>query len=331
MDRKHKTIPIFVPHWGCPQDCIFCDQKKITGQKEPMTPEKAAEIIARGAEGRKPEDYIEIGFFGGSFTGIPATIQEEFLGLAMKAVQKGEADSIRLSTRPDYIDDAVIERLLHFGVKTVELGAQSMEDAVLTACHRGHSAEDTQKAAQKIKDAGLSLGLQMMLGLLGDTEEKALETARAFMNLKPACVRIYPTLVLKGTALESLYEKGDYTPLALEKAADLCAKLYRMFTESGIEVIRMGLLEVEEGALAAGPFHPAFGEMVMSRVYYQKLSEMLSSFSGKTLRVELHPKDVSPLVGQRKENIRKIQENFGVTEIKLLQNEKINRGAFRIY
>ena len=326
MAGRQKTIPIFVPHWGCPCACVFCDQKQITGQKEEMTAEKAATIIASATENRKSEDYIEVGFFGGSFTGIPAVQQEALLGVAHEALLSGKIDSIRLSTRPDYINETVLARLKRFGVSTVELGAQSMDDGVLAACHRGHTAWQTQEAAVQIQDAGLALGLQMMLGLPGDTKELTQKTVEGFIAMKPKCVRIYPTLVLRKTALCKMFEAGIYEPLSLDEAVERCALAYRRFTDSGIDIIRMGLLEPEPDSVCAGPWHPAFGELVLSKDCFFRLSALAEPFAGKGIVIQCHPRYVSIAVGQERSNIHALKDAFSFEKILIEQNPALGWG-----
>ncbi len=326
MENKHKTIPVFVPHWGCPCDCLFCDQKKITGQQEEMTASRAAAIIASAIERKKPGEYWEIGFFGGSFTGIPASQQEALLSVAYAAVQSGQVDGIRLSTRPDYINDAVLDRLLRFGVTTVELGAQSMDEQVLTLNRRGHTAEKTQQAARLIRERGIGLGLQMMIGLPGDTAEKALQTAESFAKLQPDCVRIYPTLVIRGTGLHELYDHGAYTPLTVDEAVRQCSDLYGFFTEKGITVIRMGLLQMTAEDVVAGPYHPAFGELVMSACCYKQLQDMLRPLRGKSVVLRVHPRYVSVLTGQKKDNLRRAIKEFNLQHLNIEQDSTLAWG-----
>lgn len=323
MSGKHKTIPIFVPHWGCPCDCLFCDQKKITGIKEEMTPERAASIIEEGLLRKKSGDFLEIGFFGGSFTGIPAPQQEALLALAYQAKLSGKIDGIRLSTRPDYINETVLQRLLAYGVTTVELGAQSMDDEVLVVNRRGHSAEQTQKAARTIKNSGIALGLQMMIGLPGDTFEKTMKTAEEFAKLSPDCVRIYPTLVIRDTGLDALYQSGMYSPLSVEEAVRQCSYLYRFYTERNIEVIRMGLLDMNPEDIVAGPFHPAFGELVLSEVCYQYLCDEMTSVTSNQISIHVHPRFVSILCGQKRRNMFRLQQNYDLKKIDIIQDETI--------
>lgn len=330
MIKKHKTIPVFVPHLGCPQDCLFCNQKKITGELKQVTEERVRELIRIGASHKKKGEKLEIGFFGGSFTGISAQVQEELLAPALEAKNDGLLDGIRLSTRPDYINQEVLERLLAFGVTTVELGAQSMDDAVLSRAKRGHTAEQTIKAAEMIKKSGLGLGLQMMVGLPEDTKDKSLQTARKFCALEPECVRIYPTLVIKDTALAELWQNGDYQSLSIDEAVDICREVYHMFEEKDIEVIRMGLLNMQAEDVLAGPYHPSFGELVLSAVCYDKIKAALAGYKAPVLHMQAHPSFVSVICGHRRKNILRLKEEFGFKEVKVLQAEHIKRGTFEI-
>jgi len=328
--KKHKTIPVFVPHLGCPQDCLFCNQKKITGTQSMVTPERVRELIRIGASYKKPGEKLEIGFFGGSFTGIAEEIQEALLAPACEARQEGILDGIRLSTRPDYIDERVLDRLLAYRVTTVELGAQSMDDEVLALAKRGHTAAQTEESARKIKERGLGLGLQMMTGLPGDTIEKTLFTARCFEALAPDCVRLYPTLVIRDTALAELYQSGGYTPLDVEEAVDRCRQLYHIFAAAHIDVIRMGLLNMKKEDVLAGPYHPSFGELVLSAVCYDHLKEAMKGRAEKEIVVRVHPAYTSVLCGHKRSNLLQLEEDFGLKTIKLLQTDSIPHGSFEI-
>lgn len=328
--KRHKTIPVFVPHLGCPQDCLFCDQKKITGTQSMVTPERVRALIRIGASHKKPGEHLEIGFFGGSFTGIASRLQEDLLTPAQEARQMGILDGIRLSTRPDYIDEQVLDRLQAFGVTTVELGAQSMDDEVLALSRRGHTAAQTEEAARKIKERGLGLGLQMMTGLPGDTLAKTLDTAGRFKALGPACVRIYPTLVIRDTALADAYGKGSYTPLSVDEAVDRCRQLYHIFTAARIDVIRMGLLNVKKEDVLAGPYHPSFGELVLSAVCYDRLKEAMKDCTAKEIGIRVHPAYASVLCGHKRKNILRLKEAFGLKSVQLLQTDTIARGSFEI-
>lgn len=253
-----------------------------------------------------PAEQAEIAFFGGSFTAVPRPYMLELLEAACPFVQSGRFAGIRLSTRPDAVDDEVLAVLKRYGVTTVELGAQSMDDRVLKRCGRGHTAEQVAEAARCIKRAGLRLGLQMMTGLPGDTDAGALETARQLAELHPDCVRIYPTVVLEHTPLAEWYRKGQYSPQTEEQAVALCARLLTFFEERRIPVIRLGLHA--EPALTehrlAGPFHPAFRERVESRRYRQRVQELLGNTKARAVVVTVHPTRISQVTGQKKENIR---------------------------
>jgi len=330
VNKKHKTIPVFVPHLGCPQDCLFCNQKKITGELQQVTAERVQELIQIAAKHKQERETLEIGFFGGSFTGISPAVQEALLKPALEAKKQGILDGIRLSTRPDYINQEVIDRLLRFGVTTVELGAQSMDDEVLKRANRGHEAVQTVEAARMIKANGLGLGLQMMIGLPGDTLKKTLQTAEAFCEMEPACVRMYPTLVIKETALAELWKANKYQPLSLDDAVDWCKQLYQIFTAKQIDVIRMGLLNMKPEDVLAGPYHPSFGELVLSAACYDELKKAVTGYPSKFLRLQMHPSYVSVLCGHRKKNIMKLKEEFGFEDIKIIHAESMRRGSFKV-
>ena len=227
MSKKHYIIPIFVPHRGCPHDCIFCNQKRITGQVNNVTAEDAKLIIEKYLRTIKDKQAnVEIAFFGGSFTGIPMDEQNSLLALANEYLYRGQIDYIRLSTRPDYINNIILENLKKYNVKIVELGIQSMDKDVLSAANRGHSPEDVEEAIKLLKQEGFIVGAQLMVGLPKDNEEKALETAKKIVELKPHIARIYPVLVIKDTYLEKMYRYGTYKPLSIEQAVKISKRCY---------------------------------------------------------------------------------------------------------
>ncbi len=302
---KKGNISIFVPHNGCPQQCSFCNQKTITGQAYQPTAKDVDEAVQKAL--RKKGYEFEIAFFGGSFTAIDRGYMTELLDAAEPYVKSGAVKGIRISTRPDYIDDEILTLLKAKGVTAIELGAQSMDDEVLSANMRGHTAEDVVNASTLIKSYGFELGLQMMTGLYLDTDEKDIETARKIIELKPATVRIYPTVVLKGTYLEELYDGKIYRPPAVDDAAALCTKLLPMFEEEKIKVIRLGLHSSEEikKNMVAGAFHPAFGEIVQSRFMLNKVLE----YPPGSYEIFVSPKTVSKLKGNQKRNVYFLMEN----------------------
>jgi histone acetyltransferase (RNA polymerase elongator complex component) len=319
MARKH-MIPLFIPHAGCPNACVFCDQKKITGLDTPVTPDLVQKEL-KAAASQAGEDY-EIAFYGGSFTALAPETQESLLEAAQPFVRAG---GIRVSTRPDAVDEAALQRLRRYGVGTVELGAQSMDDEVLLQSNRGHRAEDTRKAARMLKDHGFSLILQMMTGLPGDNGKASIETARQLIALEPDGVRIYPTVVLRDTELERQMREGTYRPQSIEEAVELCAKLYGLFLEADIPVIRLGLNPTEllsSGGAVAGAYHPAIGELVLSRMYLRKAQTLLAA-SGplEHAALSVHPKRISVMVGQKRENLLALKRQFALKTIKVVPEE----------
>lgn len=294
-------IPIFVPHSGCPNDCAFCNQRSISGKDKAPEISEARSIIEEYLSGGKKAD--QIAFFGGSFTGIEVKKQNEYLSLAKEYIEKGKVGSIRLSTRPDYIDDETVKRLISYGVKNIELGAQSMDEGVLHLARRGHSAYDVEKAAEIINKSEAVLGLQMMTGLPGDTTEKCLYTAKRFKELGAKETRIYPTVVLRGTYLEKMLEKGEYTPQTVDEAVAVSAMLYRFFKESNIEILRIGLPDGDDlrKNYIAGAYHPSLGEMVISRDIRNRIEE---AADGKEIVVLVNPRYLSKVNGNRKSNIK---------------------------
>ena len=293
-------IPVFVPHEGCPNDCAFCNQRTISGKSSAPDINQAQKTIEEHLSSGKKA--AQIAFFGGSFTGIDVKKQNEYLSLAQKYIISGMVESIRLSTRPDYIDRETVKRLVSYGVRNIELGAQSMDEEVLLASGRGHSACDVEKAAEIISDSTAALGLQMMTGLPCDTPEKCMYTARRFKELGAKETRIYPTVVLRGTLLAKMYENGEYIPQNVEQAVDISAKLYRSFKDNCIEILRIGLpdsSDLRENYLA-GAYHPSLGEMVISRDIRNTI-EMLSA--GSQLNIRVNPRFISKVNGNRRCNI----------------------------
>lgn len=307
---KHVNVSLFVPHLGCPHTCVFCNQRAISGQTAPLTEEA---IVAACETARAcPHDVAdsEIAFFGGSFTAIARNEMVRCLEAAKPYVGR-DFGGIRISTRPDCVDDEVLSLLKAYGVTAIELGAQNMDEAVLALNGRGHTAQATVAASALIKENGFSLGLQMMTGLYGSTPEKDLATAERFVQLAPDTVRIYPTVVLEHTALAGLWRQGSYTPPTLEDSVALCADLLRLFRENNIRVIRLGLHSggnVEEGYLA-GVYHPAFGELCESRVYRDLLEERLRGIAPGAYTVFVNEKALSKMIGQKKSNLAYFQQS----------------------
>ncbi len=306
---RHANLAIFVPHLGCPNRCSFCDQHRISGAGQPPTGEQVGQLCETAASqlrGRCPE--AEIAFFGGSFTAIDRAYMCELLEAAAPYV--GEVfGGIRISTRPDAIDREVLELLARYSVRSIELGAQSMSDAVLSANQRGHTAADVERASALIRESGFSLGLQMMTGLYRADEQSDFETAERLAALRPDTVRIYPTVVMEGTRLAALYRAGEYRPQSLEQAVALGARLLGFFDGLGIRVIRMGLHAQESlvSGRVAGPYHPAFRELCEGRLMEQRLASLLSGRPQGAYIVCVSPKSVSKVCGHGGQGIAKLR------------------------
>ena len=313
---KHANISLFVPHMGCPHQCSFCNQKTISGSVRALTPADVTETLNKAVSDGVDPHNTEIAFFGGSFTAIRRDYMISLLEVTKPFIENGNFCGIRISTRPDAIDDEILGILKEYKVTSIELGAQSTDEQVLLLNHRGHTRDDIIKASKLIKKNGFSLGLQMMTGLLGDTPEKSLKTAEDIISLKPDTVRIYPTIVLEGTYLGELYKKGDYSPQTVEEAVDVCALLLKRFYEENITVIRLGLHSggnVEEGFLA-GPYHPAFGELCESKIYLERAKELLSEkypienknicslTQKKIITLYVNDREISKMTGQKSGN-----------------------------
>ena len=311
---KNANVSIFVPHNGCPNQCSFCNQKNITGQAVQPSVESVRETLEAA---KNKIDFkqtkAEIAFFGGSFTAIDGNYMVELLNEASRFLGKGSFEGIRISTRPDAIDDEIIDILRDYGVKTVELGAQSMCDSVLSANKRGHTREDVILSSKKIKAAGFKLGLQMMTGLYMSNENLDIKTAEEFIKLKPDMVRIYPTVVMKGTELETLYNSGVYEPAKFESTVELCSFLLDLFErKNNIPVIRLGLHDSESlrKNMVSGVFHPAFREICESNLIFHEILDQIKKLEMKSgnITVKINSRDISKAVGQKRVNLKKFKD-----------------------
>jgi len=331
---RHYNIPIFVPHEGCPFQCVYCDQKIIASQQEAPTVREVSETIERHLSTISPEGAeVEIAFFGGSFTAIERELQEQYLQAAAPYLAD-RVGGIRLSTRPDCIDDEILEYLGQRGVKTIELGVQSLDDEVLELSARGYQAVDVIQACQLIKAQGFKLGIQLMIGLPGDNRDSDLETTKKAMALAPDMVRIYPTVVIAGTWLDQAFKQGEYLPLELDEAVAICKDMYLRFSAAAVPVIRMGLQPGEElsreGSVVAGPYHPSFGELVQQAVFHDQAEMLLESFinrKGTQRDIELwvNPRDLSLMIGQHRANIRALILRFGLESLQVKPAEYLVR------
>lgn len=320
---KQYIIPIFVPHLGCPNDCTFCNQKKISGQLKNITENDVRDTIEFYLQNFKEKDaYKEVAFYGGSFTGIEPELQEKLLKVVYEYIKEKKINGIRISTRPDYIDKPTLKRLKKYKVKTIELGVQSTNDYILEKCQRGHTYEDVVKASKLIKRYGFILGHQMMIGLPESTESDDINTAKDLIKLKPKIVRIYPVLVIKDTKLEQEYNNGEYEPLTVNQAVERCKEICYLFGKKKIKVIRIGLQSTETIAspnkeaseVVAGPYHETFRQLVESSIYYDTIVEKIKNFNAKVKEIEItvNPQNVNNVVGYKRENINKIKDIYDI-------------------
>ena len=312
---KHFTVPIFIPQQGCPFQCVFCNQRKITDKGHMPEVGEVNEIITQHlATFPEGEKHIEIGFFGGSFTGIAPGKQEEMLQVAHSWLESGKVHGIRLSTRPDYISEEGLHLLKKYNVTTIELGVQSMDEGVLCESERGHTAKDVEKASGMILGHGFRLGLQMMIGLPGDTIEKAIFTAKQIIALGAVETRIYPVLVIKQTKLEDWYNEGKYQPLSLEEAVNWLKQIIPLFEEAGVEVTRIGLHssvgEPSGSKLVAGPYHPSIRELAMTEVWWDRMEEMTKDRTGARCEIRVHPSQYNFAIGYYGKNRERLEKRF---------------------
>ena len=324
-------IPIFIPHAGCPHQCVFCNQVSITGVKQnTVRPDQFRRQIRQFLEYKKEDRKpVQIAFFGGNFLGLEQEEIKSWLELAGEFVSQGLVDGIRFSTRPDTIDTRRLDILENYPVATVELGVQSMNDQVLALAGRGHFASDTIRAVEDLKKRQLDIGLQMMVGLPGDSEARALVTARKIADLDPDFVRIYPTVVVENSRLAQWFKKGQYVPLSLEDAVTLVKKIYLLFKQEDIDVIRMGLQATEDlgndSFVLAGPYHPAFGHLVYSEIFWDKALAAIESagFVKDTLTIFVNPHSISKMRGLNNSNIKKLKKRYHFKLIEVVPDSSL--------
>ena len=324
MGKRHVNIPVFIPHEGCPNACVFCNQRSISGTKR-FSPESVDAIIADALSTVGEDAECEIAFFGGSFTGIDRSLMLYLLSVAQKYVDDGRVESIRLSTRPDYINDEIIADLSRFSVKTVELGLQSFSDEVLSASGRGHDAECAREACRKLKAAGFTLIGQMMIGLPGSNTESEILTAREIIDAGADGARVYPTVVFYDTELACMAERGEYVPLSNEDAVMRTKAVLDVFDRARVPCIRVGLQASEnlsdESCVMAGANHSAIGELAMGELYYERICaeiERIGIRDGE-LTVLVPRGAVSKAVGQKKKNKERILQKYGFRKIKFVE------------
>lgn len=341
MSKKHYIIPIFVPHIGCPHTCVFCNQDSITGDAgvAGSTGNVDGEFVRKTIEEyletiNSENAVVEVSFFGGTFTGINMCKQRELLAVAQSFKSMGKVQYIHMSTRPDYIDEDIMEHLKSFDVDIIELGVQSLDEEVLHKSGRGHSAEDVVNASKLIKKYGFTLGHQLMLGLPGDSKEKDMESVKKSVSMKPDIARIYPSLVIKDTPMEKMLNRGEYKPYSLEEAVEVSKDVYGIYEINGVQVIRIGLQPTEEinvdGDIVEGPFHPAFRELVESSIYCDIIEEYLK-VNSDIKSVFINPKEISKLYADKKKYFKKLINNLGVKKLNIIQSEDVKKGALGFY
>lgn len=328
-------VPFFIPHLGCPHRCVFCDQEKVAGARG-VLPSAAGirdriEQYAQGAPGRE----LQAAFYGGTFTALPSADQEELLSALQPLMESGTVGSARLSTRPDYVDAASALFLKRMGVSTVELGVQSMNPAVLALSGRGHGPADVERAVRALRGAEIEVGIQLMPGLPGDSTERSLASLEEVLALQPSFLRIYPTLVIAGTELASRYREGSYTPLSLDQAVALCKRMLLLARRAAVPVIRMGLQPTAElesaGVVLAGPFHPAFRQLVESELCFDLMSRLLEGIpAGSSVSFAAAPGRVSDLVGQKRANLSRLSRLFPVEFAAVREDPRLSPDAISL-
>lgn len=331
--KKHAIIPIFIPHEGCPNDCVFCNQKIITARSKPVTTEDVHNIIDTYLSTLKDKelDTLEIAFFGGSFTGIPMEKQSEYLKIAYKYKQEGIIDKIHLSTRPDYINVEILDNLKAYEVDVIELGVQSFSQKVLDASKRGHSVEDVYRACELIKDYGFTLGIQLMIGLPGDTRELSVYSATKAAELKPQLARLYPTVILEDTELAQMFRDGTYNGLIESEAVETCAQMYKILYDAGINIMRVGLKStdlVTNNSDLGGNYHPAFRQLVEGKIAREIIEEALQQTNDTTLTFAANPKSFSNMIGHNGINKKYFESQYPHIEIKYISDLSVPIGLY---
>lgn len=323
---KHYNIPIFIPELACPNQCIYCNQRHISGQLQAVKPEEIKQIIDQHLATFIKPSHIELAFFGGSFTGIDEKDMITYLETVQPYIEQGEIKNIRISTRPDYISEKILDILKRYNVQNIELGAQSLNEDVLAFSKRGHTVKDVEKASKLIRNYGFSLGLQMMIGLPLDSVEKSKETAKKILDLGAESTRIYPTLVINNTELADLYRAGQYKALSLEEAVEWTAEIYKIFSQTDITILRVGLHPSEAlikgEQLLAGPFHVSFKELVLSKIWAEKLENI----SRETKNILVNPREINYAIGYGSVNKKKLQQKN--PNLKFISDSNVLLGTF---
>lgn len=351
--KKHAIIPIFIPHYGCGYDCVFCNQNKITGVKSIPSYEEVESKIDKWLSTLRPiseasfnyAKTVELAFYGGSFTGIPMEVQSSYLDIAKRYKELGRIDKIHLSTRPDYIDENILENLKRHSVDTIELGAQSFDDEVLMASKRGHDSKCTEKSAKLIKDYGFELGLQLMVGLPKDTLKSSIHSANEVVRLSPSLARIYPTVMLEDTELLNMYRNGEYKPLKRDEAVKRAKAIYLILEKAGITIMRVGLKSgdvIDNSVIDSPAYHPAFRQLVESEIARDRIENLInakkdilsdkSKTNASKFKVDIYssPKWFSNMLGNKGENKEYFKNIFSNLDLKYQIDRSIDDGDFKI-
>lgn len=336
-------VPVFIPHSGCPHRCVFCNQESITGKRAQALClrriRNGVDTFLRGC--RPTERQVQIAFYGGNFLGLPAADIRSLLEMAAEYIDSKRIHGIRFSTRPDTIDHDRLDLLRNHPVVAVELGVQSMDDTVLALSQRGHTSADSEAAVSILKARGYPIGLQLMVGLPGDEEGRAMETARRVESLRPDFVRIYPTVVLRGSPLAGEFERGNYSPWTLDRSVSVVKRMLLLFRENQIRVIRMGLQATtdldNEGVILSGPYHPAFGHLVLSEIYFDRAVALLTAAGitknggrGRSVEVRISPRCVPRMRGHKNRNIKMLREKYGLLSVKVTADPSLQENQMAI-
>ena len=340
--KKHAIIPVFIPHLGCPHTCVFCDQNQITARTKAPSKDEVVSFIEEWLTTLNDVETVEIAFYGGSFTAIPLSMQSEYLAIAKEYKDSGRIQKIHLSTRPDAINKEIMDNLKTYSVDTVELGVQSFDDEVLARSERGHTSADVYNAAELIKSYGMELGIQLMIGLPGDSMRSCMYSVDETIKLKPTLARLYPTLILPGTKLYEMYERGEYTPLTREEAVSITAAMYRLLDAAGIYIMRVGLKSTDVinserlGEINSGTYHPAFRQLVEDYIAREKISSMLNQLTKrsflkhKKFLVKGSPSWASSLSGHNGENKKYFKEKYPDMELVFETDDSLPPGKFTV-
>lgn len=324
-------IPVFLPQKQCQYDCIFCNQGIAVGQIQELTAADITDTLNTALATISEGAIVQAGFYGGSFTILPEEKQEEYLEAVLPFIKSGRINGVRISTRPDAIDDANIKFLKIYGLQTVELGAQILDDQILALLRRGHTSDDIVKAVTILKENGIKAGLQLMTGLPGETMAGRYQSFDKVLQIKPDFLRIHPTLVLKGSELEEMYKKGEYIPLTIDEAVSVCADLVILSESAGIPVIRIGLQSScslqEEDSIIAGPWHPSFGQMVRSEIYFRMFEKAITELKAEKIKGEVGVQcsDPDTMKGLRKSTLKKIKDIHQDIDIVITKNKELSR------